>query len=53
MAGQVWSVTSEGGFLFSQELSNVLRVQVQALTKFRQLCEPDDGKQKGLHRGDK
>jgi hypothetical protein len=51
MAGQLWSVASEGGYLYSDELSDVLRQQVQPLTKFRQLCDAKDGSQKGLHRG--
>lgn len=35
MAGQIWAVASEGGFMYSDELSDVLRQQVQPLTKFR------------------
>lgn len=51
MAGQLWNVASEGGYLYSDELSDTLRQQVQPLTKFRQLCDAKDGTQKGLHRG--
>lgn len=51
MAGQLWNVASEGGYLYSDELSDILRQQVQPLTKFRQLCDARDGTQKGLHRG--
>ena len=51
MTGQTWTVPSEGGFLYSDELSNILRSQVQPLTKFRQLCDAQDGTQKGLNRG--
>lgn len=53
MAGQLWSVPSEGGFMYSDELSDVLRQQVQPLTKMRQLCDAQDGTKKGLNRGDK
>jgi N4-gp56 family major capsid protein len=51
MVGQTWTVPSEGGYLYSDELSNILRSQVQPLTKFRQLCDAQDGTQKGLNRG--
>lgn len=53
MAGQLWSVPSEGGYLYSDELSDVIRSEVQPLTKFRQLADAKDGTQKGLNRGDK
>jgi hypothetical protein len=53
MSGQIWAVAAEGGYLYSDELSDILRQQVQPLTKFRQLCDMQDGAQKGLNRGDK
>jgi len=53
MAGQIWSVSAEGGFMYSQELSDYLRMTAQPLTKFRQLCDAKDGTQKGMNRGDK
>lgn len=53
MAGQLWAVPAEGGYMYSDELSDVLRQQVQPLTKFRQLCDAQDGTEKGLNRGDK
>ncbi len=52
MSGQIWTVASEGGFMYSQELSDYLRVTAQALTKFRQFCDAKDGDEKGLNRGD-
>lgn len=52
MAGQLWAVPAEGGYLYSDELSDTLRSQLQAATKFRQLCDAEDGSEKGLHRGD-
>jgi hypothetical protein len=53
MAGQLWAIPAEGGFMYSDELSDVLRQQVQPLTKMRQLCDAEDGTKKGLNRGDK
>jgi len=53
MAGQLWAVPTEGGYMYSDELSDVLRQQVQPLTKMRQLCDAEDGTKKGLNRGDK
>lgn len=47
-----WTNTGDG-YLYADELSDDLRVALQAQTKFRQFCEPDDGAlNKGLHRGD-
>lgn len=51
MAGQLFTVAAEGGYAYSDQLSNVLRMQVQPLTKFRQLCDMEDGSEKGLHSG--
>ena len=49
MAGQLWSVNTAGGYLYSNQLSNVLRTAVQPLTKFRQFA---DGEHVfGKHRG--
>lgn len=52
MSGQLWQVPAEGGYLYSDELSDILRSQVQAGCKFRQLCDADDASEKGLGRGD-
>lgn len=35
MAGQLWATDSLGGFMFSLELSDILRRAVQPLSKFR------------------
>jgi hypothetical protein len=51
MVGQIWTVAAEGGFLYSDELSDTIRIQVQPLCKFRQLCDMPDGDNKGLHAG--
>lgn len=49
MAGQIWAVDSEGGFLYSDNLSEKLREAVQPMVKFRQFCDVKDagGKHKG------
>lgn len=49
----VWDVDAQGGYMYSDELSEVLRTALQPLCKFRQLCEPDEGAlNKGLNRGE-
>lgn len=48
----IWDVSAQGGYMYNDELSKVLRTALQGLTKFRQLCTPDEGAMnKGLHRG--
>lgn len=51
MAGQLWAVNSLGGYMYSLELSNVLRTAVQPLCKFRQFCDAKDFTDKGLNKG--
>lgn len=53
MSGQLWAVAAEGGYMYSNELSDFLRVKAQPLTKFRQMADAKDGYEKGLNRGDK
>ena len=52
MSGQVWVTAAEGGFMYSDELSDVLRCAVQPLVKFRQFCDAKDATDKGLHKGE-
>lgn len=52
MAGQVWAVNSLGGFLYSRQLSNILRMAVQPLVKFRQFADVRDASQQGKKKGD-
>lgn len=52
MSGQLWATSSLGGFLYSDELSDVLREAVQPLVKFRQLADAKDFTDKGLNRGE-
>ena len=53
MAGQVWAVDALGGFMYSDELSDVLRTALQPIVKFRQFCDARDATTKGLNRGEK
>lgn len=50
MAGQFWSPAEEGGYLYSDELSDYLRAKLQPLCKFRQFADAEMT-EKGLHRG--
>lgn len=52
MAGQIWAVNSLGGFMYSRQLSNVLRMAVQPLVKFRQFADVRDASQQGKKKGD-
>lgn len=52
MAGQVWAVNALGGFMYSDELSNVLRTALQPIVRFRQFCDAKDATNKGLSKGD-
>ena len=51
MTGQVWSSDAAGGYLYSDNLSDYLRFQLQPLTKFRNLADAKDDAI-GLHKGD-
>lgn len=51
MSGQVWAVNALGGYMYSDELSNVLRTALQGVVKFRQFCDAKDATDKGLGRG--
>lgn len=50
MAGQVWDTDNLGGFMFSEELSDVLRTALQPLSRFRTFCDVKEAK--GYHRGE-
>ena len=52
MASQIWAVNSEGGFMYSDNLSKELRLAVQPSIKFRQFCDIKDGAHQGLGKGD-
>ena len=50
--GQLWGVNSLGGYMYSRQLSDILRMAVQPLTKFRQFCDVRDASQQGKKKGD-
>lgn len=52
MAGQYWTPASEGGYLYQDELSDVLRSTLQPMCKFRQFCDPREA-DKPLHKGER
>ncbi len=52
MAGQVWETSAAGGYMYSGELSQVLRNALQPMTRFVQHCDADDFTDKGLHAGE-
>lgn len=47
MAGQVWAVADQGGFMYSDELSDYLRQAVQPAVRFRQFCDAQDATEAG------
>lgn len=51
MPGQIWSSNTAGGFLYSDNLSEYLRFELQSKTKFRNLADPKDDAL-GLYKGD-
>lgn len=52
MAGQVWLTNSLGGFMWSPNLSKVLRMALQPLVKFRQFADIKDAAVQGKGKGD-
>ena len=52
MSGQLWGTNSSGGFMYSDQLSDVLRMDVIHSVKFRQLCDVEDFTDKGKGKGD-
>lgn len=50
MSGQLWAVDAQGGYLYSDNLSDYLRFYLMAKTKFRNLCDAKDDAI-GLHAG--
>ena len=47
MAGQVWNTDTLGGFMYSDQLSDYLRTELQPLSRFRQFCDIKEGKGHG------
>lgn len=52
MAGQVWGTDNLGGYMYSDQLSNELRMALQPVLKFRQFADVKDATHQGLHKGD-
>lgn len=52
MSGQVWQVNTLGGFMYSDELSDIMRTALQPILKFRQFCDAKDATEKGLEAGE-
>lgn len=52
MAGQIWVTNSLGGYMYSDNLSKVLRSAVQPLCKFRQFADVKDAAVQGKGKGD-
>ncbi len=51
MAGQLFATDTLGGFMYSDELSDYLRTELQPMSRFRQFCDIKEGK--GHSKGDK
>lgn len=49
---QVWETNTAGGYMYSGELSDVMRNALQPMLRFLQHCDADDFTDKGLHAGD-
>jgi len=52
MAGQLWLTNSLGGYMWSPNLSKVLRFSLQPLCKFRQFADIKDAAVQGKGKGD-
>lgn len=50
--GQVWGIDAQGGFMYSDELSDTLRTALQPMVRFRQFSDARDATEKGLHSGE-
>lgn len=51
MSGQVWGTNNLGGFMYSDQLSEILRTELQPMVRFRQFADIKEGK--GESSGDK
>lgn len=48
--GQLWSVSADGGYMYSDNLSAIMRTALEPLCRFRNVAEPEDAV--GKHRGE-
>ena len=46
MSGQVWNTDALGGYMYTDELSDYLRTELQPMSRFRQFCDIKEGKGK-------
>lgn len=53
MAGQLWSIAADGGYTYSDKLSNILRLELLPVVKFRQLCDIKEDQAQGKNKGDR
>lgn len=51
MAGQVWETNAAGGYMYSDQLSAVIRRALKPMSRFQQHCDADDFTDKGYHVG--
>ncbi len=49
---QVWETNTAGGYMYSDQLSTVLRNALQPMARFQQHCDADDFTDKGYNKGD-
>lgn len=52
MTTQVWAVDSLGGYMYSDNLSEYLRMHLQPLERFRSMCDADDASTMATKHGD-
>ena len=52
MAGQVWGTNTTGGYMYSDQLSTVLRSALQPMSRYQQHCDAEDFTDKGYNKGD-
>lgn len=52
MSSQLWAVNTLGGYFYSLNLSDELRVALQPMVKFRQFCDVKDASQQGKKKGE-
>lgn len=52
MSSQLWAVNTLGGYFYSLNLSDELRMALQPMVKFRQFADVKDASQQGKKKGD-
>lgn len=49
---QVWNTNTAGGYMYSDQLSTILRNTLQPMARFQQHCDADDFTDQGYNKGD-